>query len=186
MVDTSVEDALAAISVALGSSDGSIEGLRLTDDSPPRIAYVGPLGRERTLKLDLVDDELVLDTERLRLLPRWPDLPTDKAVRVYTLLEITGEKLRCVLQRLQCRDFFDLHFLFDAKVDVDEAAEIFRSKARHRELDPVSFKSRYRDRVRQYQKRWEAELSEHLPHDVPHFTEVERRVTRHLRQAGML
>ena len=37
------------------------EGLHLTAHEPPRIAYVGPLGRERTLKLDLAADELVLN-----------------------------------------------------------------------------------------------------------------------------
>lgn len=112
-----LEGALAAISRSLVSVSGTIEGLRLTDDRPPRIAYVGPLGRERALKLDLADDELVIETEHCGLIPRWPDLPTGGAVR-------------CVLQRLQCRDLFDLHLLFEADVDAAEAAEVFEAKAR--------------------------------------------------------
>jgi len=83
LVEASIEDGYAAITRALESTEGSIQGLRLTDDEPPRIAYLGPLGRERTLKLDLADDELVLSTERQRLLPRWPDLPEDASVHVY-------------------------------------------------------------------------------------------------------
>ena len=102
LVAGSIEDGYAAITRALERTGGSIQGLRLTGDEPPRIAYFGPLGRERTLKLDLADDELVLNTERQRLLSRWPDLPKDASVHVYTLAEIAGEKLRCVLQRLQC------------------------------------------------------------------------------------
>lgn len=108
VTDISLDDALDAISLALGSAGGSIEGLRLTDDSPPRIAYLGPLGRERALKLDLADDEVVLHTEYRGLLARWPDLPEAETVRVYTLPEIAGEKLRCVLRgrrRRGGRDF---------------------------------------------------------------------------------
>ena len=101
LVSGSIEDGYKVITRAIESAGGSVEGLHLTDDEPPRIAYTGPLGRERTLKLDLADDELVLNTERQRLLPRWPDLPEDASVHVYTLLEIAGEKLRCVIQRLQ-------------------------------------------------------------------------------------
>ena len=187
LVSGSMEDGYEAITRALASTGGSIQGLRLTDDEPPRIAYVGPLGRERTLKLDLADDELVLSTERQRLLPRWPDLPEDASVHVYTLLEISGEKLRCVLQRLQCRDLFDLFLLFEeAQVDATEAALVFRPKAEHRDIDPDAFAARYRERIDQYRKRWEVELREHVPGEIPHFGNIERRVTRHLRRAGLL
>ncbi|MDA9982211.1 nucleotidyl transferase AbiEii/AbiGii toxin family protein [Gammaproteobacteria bacterium] len=146
-----------------------------------------PLGPERTLKLDLADDELVLSTERQRLLPRWPDLPKDTSVHVYTLLKIAGEKLRCVLQRLQCRDLFDLFLLFEeAQVDATEATIVFKPKAEHKGIDPGAFAARYRERIEQYRKRWEVELREHVPGEVPHFSDVERRVTRHLRRAGLL
>ncbi len=186
LAGASIEEALATVSLALSSAGGSVEDLHLTDDSPPRIAYTGPLGRQRTLKLDLADDEIIFHTERLALLPRWPDLPKDETVCVYTLLEVAGEKLRCVLQRLQCRDLFDLHLLFETGVDAAEAVEVFHSKVKHRGLDPASFGSRYRERRRQYQKRWDAELSEHVPQNVPHYNEVERSVARHLRRAGLL
>lgn len=183
----SIEDGYALISSGLERAGGSIQGLRLTDDEPPRIAYLGPLRRERTLKLDLADDELVLSTERQPLLPRWPDLPKNVSVHIYTLLEITGEKLRCVLQRLQCRDLFDLFLLFeDARVDASEAATVFALKTKHRGIDPDSFAMRYRKRIDQYRKRWKAELREHVPGEIPHFADVERRVSRHLRRAGLL
>lgn len=187
LVSGSIEDGYKVITRALKSTGGSVEGLHLTDDEPPRIAYVGPLGRERTLKLDLADDELVLSTEKQRLLPRWPDLPEDASVHVYTLLEIAGEKLRCVIQRLQCRDLFDLFLLFEeVQVDATEAAMVFRPKAEHRGINPDAFAVRYRERIDQYRKRWGAELREHVPGELPHFGDVERRVTRHLRRAGLL
>lgn len=187
LVSGSIEDGYVVIARALESTGGSLQGLRLTDDEPPRIAYAGPLGRERTLKLDLADDELVLNTESQHLIPRWPDLPEDASVHVYTLLEIAGEKLRCVIQRLQCRDLFDLFLLFeDVQVNATEAAMVFRPKAEHRGIDPNTFAVRYRERIDQYRKRWDAELREHVPGDIPHFGDVERRVTRHLRRAGLL
>jgi hypothetical protein len=187
LVSGSIEDGYEAITHALARTGGSVQGLHLTDDEPPRIAYVGPLGRERTLKLDVADDELVLTMERQPLLPRWPDLPTDVGVRVYTLLEIAGEKLRCVLQRLQCRDLFDLFLLFEeVQVNATEAVLVFRPKAKHKGINPDAFAARYRERVDQYRKRWEDELREHVPGEIPHFGEVERRVSRHLRRAGLL
>ncbi|MBN2493664.1 MAG: nucleotidyl transferase AbiEii/AbiGii toxin family protein [Deltaproteobacteria bacterium] len=169
------------------TQSGSIKSLHLTSDNPPRIAYTGPLGRQRTIKLDLADDELVFNSELRGLIPRWPDLPKDLSVRVYTLLEVAGEKLRCVLQRLQCRDLFDLHLLFEeVAIDPEEAANVFGQKARHRGFDPDSFADRYRERIREYQKRWEAELGEHVPGDLPHFNDVERHLARHLKKAGLL
>ena len=76
-------------------------------------------------------------------MPRWPDLPEDASVHVYTLLEIAGEKPRCVIQRLQCRDLFDLFLLFEEiQVNATEAAMVFRPKAEHRGIDPDAFAAR--------------------------------------------
>ncbi len=123
LMSGSIDDGYASITAALDKTAGSIQGLRFTEDKPARIAYLGPLGRERSLKLDIAADELVLRTQEQRLLPRWSDLPKDTSVRVYTLVEIAGEKLRCVLQRLQCRDLYDLWLLFEEEgVDAVEAA----------------------------------------------------------------
>lgn len=170
-------DAHTTIVSALDNAGAVIPGMHLTGSMPPRIAYVGPLGRERTLKLDIATDELVLNTGEQGLLPRWPDLPNDANVHVYTLPEIAGEKIRCILQRLQCRDLFDLSLLLEAGcVDAAEAAQIFVSKAEYRGLDPASFPDRYAHRIDQYRERWEVELREHVAGDVPHFNRVERHV----------
>ncbi len=187
VIDGTIEDALGFMARGLNKVGGSVDDVCLTDDRQPRIAYIGPLGRRRTVKLDLADDELVIHTENRRLLPLWPDLPKDQLVRVYTLLEVAGEKLRCVLQRLQCRDLFDIHLLFtEAAIEPEEAANVFRLKARHRGFDPDSFADRYSKRIKEYQKRWKTELGEHVPGDLPHFKDVERRVARFLRRAGLL
>jgi predicted nucleotidyltransferase component of viral defense system len=187
IVDGTVQDGLQAVRESIKNVAGSVSQLELTEDDPPRISYVGPLNRHRTLKLDIADDEYVVNTERCSLLPRWPDLPKAAKVLVYTPLEVASEKLRSILQRLQCRDLFDLYMLFhEAGVEVREAAALFEPKAKHRGFDPQSFSVRYKERLAQYEKRWEAELGEHLPKTVPHFKKVEREVARHLRRARLL
>jgi predicted nucleotidyltransferase component of viral defense system len=148
-----------------------------------RIAYVGPLGAPRAIKLDLADDELVVNTERRPLLRRWADLP-DSDVVAYTKLEIAAEKLRCILQRRQCRDFLDLDLLLDA-ADLAATVDLFRRKTMHRGLDPAAFRERFERRVKEYGDRWEEELAQYLG-QVPRFDEVERRVRRALRKARLI
>ena len=128
-----------------------------------------------------------MNSIEIELLPRWEDLPRDIKVRVYPLPEIAGEKLRCIMQRMQCRDLFDLYILFeDAGVDPRDAMDVFVPKAKHKEIDPERFESSYRARLTQYRRRWENELEIHVPGDVPHYAQVERVVSRHLRAAGLL
>lgn len=180
--------ALALVEQALDDAkvEADLEILALDERIPPRIRFVGPLGRERSIKLDLADDELVIETRRARLFPRWPDLDIDHDLIVYSESEITGEKLRSVIQRLQCRDLIDLHALFKIlAVDPSEAALRLDAKARHRGIDPTEFEARYRERRGDYRQRWQEELGEHLAH-VPHFDGIERRVTRSLREGGLV
>ena len=187
VVEGGIEAAYATIEAALGTVVGAVDALNLTDHEPKRIAYRGPLGRHRHLKLDITDREIVLDMNTVRLLPRWPDLPDTDAVRVYPLAEIAGKKLRCVMQRMQCRDLFDLWLLFETgTVDSRDAAKVFRPKAKHRQLDPDRFKVYYRARLPQYRDRWTTELAIHVPGEVPHFEHVERTVSRRLRAVGLL
>lgn len=183
VIKGSEAEAREAIRGALGQRrPDTIKALSL-DGSSDRILYVGPLGAERTIKLDLADDELVVSTEKRSLLKRWTDLP-EVEVAAYTTLEITAEKLRCVLQRLQCRDFLDLDLLLDDE-DLTAAAELFRRKAIHKGLDPATFAEKFEKRVKDYEKRWDQELGEYLG-EVPHFDEVERNVRRALRRAQLL
>lgn len=184
VVNASAQDAQKLIATAI--QDSSMPRMRLTDDHPPRIVYVGPLGREHTIKLDLTDDERVVHSELCRMKSRWPDVP-DAEIQTYTLLEIAGEKLRCVLQRLQCRDLYDIDLLLhDAGVDPVDAAQLFHAKARHRGFIPEIFRAKYQLRIEGYKKRWLGELAEHIPGEVPPFEELERRVSRSLRKAGLL
>jgi predicted nucleotidyltransferase component of viral defense system len=176
--------ALSVVSEALADCQQSLEllGLRLTDASPPRIEYTGPLGRARTLKLDLAHDELVEDTTRRSVFMRYSDQVEGDCL-TYTLEETAAEKLRCVIQRLQCRDLYDIHELFVVR-DLDPSFiwPGFERKARHRGINPGLFRERFEERTPPYKARWTTELDDHVRGDPPEFDQVLRAVRRELRE----
>jgi len=186
IIDTTYEQALALIRSALESAKlDSITKLHLVDRSGTWwISYEGPLQAERSIKLDLSDDELVVNTQPVRLLERFPDVP-DVPVRAYTLLEVTAEKLRCIIQRFQCRDLLDLDLLLESGVDLVDTAALFARKAVHKSIDPSTFEAAFEGKLARYRKAWNTELLQYLS-DIPHFDEIERRVRRVLRRAKLI
>ena len=147
-----------------------------------RIDFVGPLGRARPVKLDLATDELVIDTTRRPLVPRYDDQSNASPhVLVYSLQEVAAEKLRCVIQRLQCRDLFDLHRVFvEEALNVDDVWESFERKTVHKGLDPAHFGAKLDERLPHYERRWNDELQTHLG-AVPDFDRLVRELRRALR-----
>lgn len=147
-----------------------------------RIDYVGPLDRSRPVKLDLATDELVIDTTRRPLISRYDDQSDPSPqVLVYSLEEVAAEKLRCVIQRLQCRDLFDLHRLFfEEALDVDTVWESFERKTAQKGLDPARLGARLDERLPHYERRWNDELQTHLG-AVPDFDRLVRELRRALR-----
>lgn len=176
--------ALRLVDEALADCQRSIQlpGLRLTDAAPPRIEYTGPLGRSRVLKLDLADDELVEETTRRPVFIRYSDQVEGDSL-TYTLDETAAEKLRCVIQRLQCRDLYDIHELFVVH-DLDPVFiwPGFERKARHRGIDPALFPERFEERIPAYKARWTTELGDHVSGDPPPFEEILRAIRRSLRE----
>lgn len=157
------------------------------DGAPPWISYVGPIGsRPRRIKLDISDTELVEGHHRLSLRRRWPDLPSDAAIECYTLDEVGAEKLRCIAERLQCRDLFDLHELLVAHhIDPMETWLLYLRKAANdqarsrQRTPPREWADAFGRRLRGYRDRWEQELSDYLS-NAPGLDEVERRCRRQL------
>jgi predicted nucleotidyltransferase component of viral defense system len=187
-----VDDAHALVAAATAACRTRIElpVLELTsgDRGAPWLTYVGPLGaKPRKLKLDISDDELVTSRARVRMQQRWPDLPHDAAIDGYTLDEVSAEKLRCIAERLQCRDLYDMHELLDGGhvVAIDSwhlylrKAENDESRGRQR-TPPREWLETFERRIAQYRDRWADELADYLPGAVPQFGEVERRVRRNL------
>ena len=183
--DLGIDRALRSIANALVDCKEHIAFplLRLTGATPPRIEYVGPLGaKPRSLKLDLARDELVESTTTLPIVRRYEDQDPCKCL-VYTLDEVTAEKLRCVIQRLQCRDLYDLHELLVVRgVDAETVWPLFERKARHCDRDPGRFAEYFDSRVPKWEDRWNEELPGYVT-SPPHFDAVLRAVRRELRFA---
>ncbi len=180
-----VDGARELVERALVDCQESIEApmLRLNDGAPPRIEFIGPLdSKPRTLKLDLADDELVEDVASMPIIHRYED-QEDTDCRVYTLDEVAAEKLRCVIQRLQCRDLLDLReLLVEQGIGAQLIWPAFERKAHHRGLDPDRFREYFERREPDWKRRWDGELIEYLG-TFPHFEETVRAVRRELRFA---
>jgi predicted nucleotidyltransferase component of viral defense system len=190
VTDGSVEEAAAAVGNVLEAArdHAGFPHLELTGEDKPAISYVGPLGatRPRQIKLDLATGEHVEPVEERAVLGVWPDLPGPVPFAVYPTEEIGAEKLRCLIQRVQCRDLYDLFRLTeDAALSIAEVRPLFERKARAKDIDPGAFAPRFEDRVERNGQRWSTEMSEHLA-DPPRFDDVVRVVRRHLRAAGLL
>lgn len=179
---TTVERGLKIVGAALDDTaeQAGFPHLAVAGDGK-RIEYVGPLGRQRDLKLDIAADELVEDATTRALLVRYTD-QVDARATVYTLEETAAEKLRCVIQRLQARDLYDLNELLVTNgVDVETVWPAFERKAHHKDIDPERFAASFEKRVPQWKSRWVEEMSEHVPGELPPFNSVERAVRRALR-----
>ncbi len=188
LLNASVDDAKAGLAIVL---EAAIEhaGLPFLELKDGVIFYVGSLeaSKPRRIKLDISVDEVVESVEKRSILREfWTDLPTGIPFDVHSVEEIAAEKLRCIIQRVQCRDIYDIYRLAeDVGVDFSEIRPLFERKSVARGIDPVSFGDRFNERLGRYRSRWINEMSEHVT-DPPRFDDVVRVVRRHLRGAEMV
>lgn len=185
-------DAVAIVAQAVDTCRTRLElpMLQVTfgDGETPWVNYVGPLGsKPRKLKLDISDTELVESRCRIVFQPRWPDLPEGCAIDSYTLDEVVAEKVRCIAERLQCRDLYDMHELFDGgHVDALEAWQLYLRKAQNdarrgrQRTSPTEWSATFERRISAYRDRWDGELADYLPTGIPSFGDIERRTRRYL------
>jgi predicted nucleotidyltransferase component of viral defense system len=190
VVDGSVEAALGSLNAVLAAAKehAGLPHLELTHGDPPLVSYIGPLeaAKTRSIKLDIAGDEYVDTIDRGTVREVWADLPSVAPFDVYSLGDIGAEKLRCVIQRVQCRDLYDLLCLTeDLDVSLEQIRPLFQQKCRAKELDPGLFGDRFEDRMARYRRHWQDEIGA-LVADVPHFDAVGRVVRRHLRNAALL
>ncbi len=192
VIDGTADDGAAALSAAVAAAKEhagfpTLE-IQVGKAGLPRLAFVGPLGgKVRTVKIDLAVVEYMDSVEQGTIQSGlWDDLPEPVPFDVYPLEEIAAEKLRCIIQRVQCRDLYDLMRLTeDLKVGLSDIRGLFENKSRIKELDPASFAERFVDRVDRYKDRWDREMREH-PADPPRLEDVIRVVSRRLRAAGLI
>jgi uncharacterized protein len=96
LVDMEETEALDSFDAALPKVAARIAFPVLQLERGPRaeIAYVGPLARLRTIKLDLASDEVVVEGEPALILTRYDDQVGGLTVPSYTLPEVAAEKAR--------------------------------------------------------------------------------------------
>lgn len=187
----STADAVAAVAEAAEACRHRVEfpllEVAAVDGGIASVAYVGPLGsaKPRPIKLDISDDELVETHSRVSIERRWPDIPEGAGIEGYALDEVAAEKLRCIAERQQCRDLFDMHELLDGgHVDPLEAWELYLRKSAHdivrgkQRTSPRQWAATFDRRLQSYKRLWDDELSEYLTVGVPHFGDVERRTRK--------
>jgi predicted nucleotidyltransferase component of viral defense system len=189
--DIDLQDAVGVLVEILDATRERVDlpYLVLATEPKLRIEFIGPkrTARPRTIKLDISTDELIIDSDvRRSLLHRYDDQPETRPIRTYGLPEAAAEKFRCVMQRLQCRDLYDIWYLLgEAGVDAADIRRSFERKAEHRGLDPESFAQRFEQRIESYEQRWNDELVSYMT-PVPDIDRVVREVRRGLRQANYL
>lgn len=175
------------MAIAAARDHAELPHLEIVAGDPPSVEYVGPLGagKPRRIKFDIATDEHVETVAQQRMGAIWEDLPEAQPFDVYPIDEIAAEKLRCVIQRVQCRDLYDLYRLTeDGDVSLEQIRPLFERKAAAKGLDPGTFAARFEDRVGRYAARWDVEMGEHLAAPPP-FDTVVRVIRRNLKAAAL-
>jgi len=148
------------------------------------ISYIGPLGgleAKKRVKVDISRSE-ILSSEPVSMaaILEYTD-QEDHKLLCYSLEEVLVEKLRCVMQRMEPRDFYDIWYLLAIhKVDMAFLAGQFKEKCEAKELNPGEFHEKLDHRLPKYKARWKKSMRDQI-HNLPDFEQVERETLRQLR-----
>jgi predicted nucleotidyltransferase component of viral defense system len=148
------------------------------------IGYVGPLGgigNNKKVKIDISKSEkLEFEPIVKNAIVDYSDLD-DYKLLCYPLEELLVEKLRCTLQRMQPRDYYDIWYLVEVeKMDVDFYSNEFRNKCISKQQNPEDFHKKLELKLPQYKARWQKSMNDQIK-DLPDFDKVEREVSRKIK-----
>ena len=148
------------------------------------IGYVGPLGgfgNNKKVKVDISKSEkLEFEPVVKKAIVDYSDLE-EYTLLCYPLEELLVEKLRCTMQRMQPRDYYDIWYLLEVEeMDVDYFINEFRNKCTTKELKPEDFQTKIAQKVPLYKARWKNSMSDQIK-DLPDFEQVEREVNRKIK-----
>jgi predicted nucleotidyltransferase component of viral defense system len=150
------------------------------------ISYVGPLGglgANKKVKVDISrSEQLVFEPVLNNVFIGYSD-QEEHQLLCYSLEEVLVEKLRCVMQRMQARDFYDIWYLLEIhNMDIEFYSAEFRQKCESKEkIDPTEFHAKLEQRLPQYKGRWQKSMADQIQ-DLPDFETVLREVMRHLKK----
>ena len=148
------------------------------------IGYVGPLGgfgNNKKVKIDISKSEkLEFEPIVKNAIVDYSDLD-DYKLLCYPLEELLVEKLRCTMQRMQPRDYYDIWYLVEVeKMDVDFYTNEFRNKCISKEQTPEDFHKKLELKLPQYKARWQKSMNDQIK-DLPDFEQVETEVSRKIK-----
>jgi len=158
------------------------------------LGYEGPLpgatGKE--VKVDItIRERIVFPIENIPVLKaysEYQDLPEDAAIGVYSINEITTEKIIALFDpaRNEPRDLYDLWYLttngYVSLADLKEAVDL---KMEFRGRTITEARENFLRKEARLKKLWTVRLSSQMA-ALPEFDEVYRAVSRELRQGGLL
>jgi predicted nucleotidyltransferase component of viral defense system len=148
------------------------------------ISYIGPLGgmgNNKSVKVDISRSEkLEFQPTIENVIVTYSDLE-DHKILCYPLEEVLVEKLRCTMQRMQPRDYYDIWYLLGIKgMDVEYYTNEFRNKCQSKGQNPEDFHKKLEQKLPQYKARWKNSMSDQIK-DLPDFEQVEREVNRKIK-----
>ena len=90
--------------------------------------------------------------------------------------------MRCVIQRMAARDFYDLWYLTEHyEIEADHLMKEFAQKCAAKNLKAASFPAKLDERLQQYKARWKQSLGEQIK-PLPDFDQVVRGVQRYIKK----
>ena len=148
------------------------------------IGYVGPLGghgNNKKVKIDISRNEkLEFESIIKEAIIDYSDLE-DYKLLCYPLEELLVEKLRCTMQRMQPRDYYDIWYLVEIEgMDAEYFTNEFRNKCKSKELKPEDFHNKLEQKLPQYKARWQKSMNDQIK-KLPDFEKVEREVSRKIK-----
>ncbi len=149
------------------------------------ISYIGPLGgggAHKRVKVDISRNEkLAFEPVMQKAKLAYSD-QEEHQLLCYSLEEVLVEKLRCTMQRMEARDFYDIWYLTEMHdMDITLLSHEFREKCNSKGVDSTGFHKNLTKRLPQYKGRWKASIADQI-NDLPAFDQVEREVLRQLRK----
>lgn len=157
------------------------------------LGYEGPLpsaaGKE--IKVDITIKEKVIFTVKekpvIKGYKEYIDLPENAVIRVYSLDEITTEKIVALLDaaRNEPRDLYDLWYLAgNQHINIGGLLDAVEEKWKFRGKKPIDVKGEFQRKEARLKKLWEIRLSSQMS-ALPEFNQVYREVRREFRQAKL-
>lgn len=148
------------------------------------ISYVGPLGgfgNNKKVKVDISRSEKLEFEPIIKVAIIEYSDEEEYNLLCYPLEELLVEKLRCVMQRMQPRDYYDIWYLLEVHgMDIDFYTSEFRNKCVSKSLEPNDFHKKLEQKLPQFKARWEKSMSDQIK-DLPDFEKVVREVSRKIK-----